>query len=451
MMSLCRDLASYRRGIEWSDAARRWLERQPIRGLRRDLPDPPQRALADVGQPRRGPWRSEPRVRRGGGIQPGARGRRTTRARRGTVAARRPGGSRGRVRPRARARRGPAARARAAAARARRRGRRRSRRSAAASKARRTTGSLVPACWRPRRRSPVAAADAERAMDAQRRDSSSSPNRSRLRRCAPRADGRKACSPSLEDDPETASRHLREARDRWSAVSAPYEAAKAEVALAEAELLRGDRDAAADELQICPRQVRTARREAGRSRRGQLWRSGSGGEDRRSRTVRTFLFTDIVGSTSLIGVIGDDAWDDLRRWHDQTLRASFVDHGGEEIDHAGDGFFVAFPDVTTALASAVEIQRRLAEHRRAHGFAPQVRMGAPRDHRDARWDRLHRARRPHGRQDQRVGRGGRDLASVETIDEVPDVRGHGAAHRAPEGHRRAGRRHRGRVARLTLG
>ena len=32
-MSLCRDLASYRRGLEWSDAARRWLARQPIRGF----------------------------------------------------------------------------------------------------------------------------------------------------------------------------------------------------------------------------------------------------------------------------------------------------------------------------------------------------------------------------------------------------------------------------------
>ena len=34
-MSLCRDLASYRRGIEWSDATRRWLDRQPDRGIRR--------------------------------------------------------------------------------------------------------------------------------------------------------------------------------------------------------------------------------------------------------------------------------------------------------------------------------------------------------------------------------------------------------------------------------
>ena len=54
----------------------------------------------------------------------------------------------------------------------------------------------------------------------------------------------------VEDDPETASRHLREARDQWGAVSAPYETAKAEIALAEADLLRGDRDAAAVELQI---------------------------------------------------------------------------------------------------------------------------------------------------------------------------------------------------------
>lgn len=93
------------------------------------------------------------------------------------------------------------------------------------------------------------------------------------------------------------------------------------------------------------------------------------------RAVRTFLFTDIVGSTSLIGVIGDEAWGDLRRWHDQALRSSFAEHGGEEIDHAGDGFFLAFPEATSAVGCAIEIQRRLAEHRRTHGFAPHVRMG----------------------------------------------------------------------------
>ena len=152
------------------------------------------------------------------------------------------------------------------------------------------------------------------------------------------------------------------------------------------------------------------------------WRSGSGIGERRPGPIRTFLFTDIVGSTSLMGVIGDEAWDDLRRWHDQTLRASFVEHGGEEIDHAGDGFFVAFPDTASALASAVEIQRRLVEHRRAHGFAPQVRIGlhataATHDGDDYTGLGVHTAARISS-----LAGAGEILASVETIGEVPDLR-----------------------------
>jgi class 3 adenylate cyclase len=91
--------------------------------------------------------------------------------------------------------------------------------------------------------------------------------------------------------------------------------------------------------------------------------------------TRTFLFTDIVNSTSLLEAIGDEAWGDLCQWHDQTLRSLFAAGGGEEIDHAGDGFFVAFADAAAALECAVAIQHRLSEHRRQHGFAPQVRIG----------------------------------------------------------------------------
>ena len=87
------------------------------------------------------------------------------------------------------------------------------------------------------------------------------------------------------------------------------------------------------------------------------------------------MFTDIVGSTGMIAVIGDDAWVHLRRWHDQALRAIFATHGGQEIDHAGDGFFVAFPTEADAIECAIEIQRSLEAHRRLNGFAPQVRIG----------------------------------------------------------------------------
>jgi class 3 adenylate cyclase/DNA-binding CsgD family transcriptional regulator/tetratricopeptide (TPR) repeat protein len=90
---------------------------------------------------------------------------------------------------------------------------------------------------------------------------------------------------------------------------------------------------------------------------------------------RTFLFTDVVGSAALTEAIGDVAWRDLRRWHDATLRASFDRHGGREIDHPGDGFFVVFERAADAVACATSIQRALAEHRRTAGFAPAVRIG----------------------------------------------------------------------------
>src|SRR6185312_14113980 len=70
----------------------------------------------------------------------------------------------------------------------------------------------------------------------------------------------------------------------------------------------------------------------------------AGGEE----TQRTFMFTDIVESTSLIGAIGDQAWVHLHRWHDDMLRALFGRHNGEEINQAGDGFFVAFADADHA-------------------------------------------------------------------------------------------------------
>ena len=100
-----------------------------------------------------------------------------------------------------------------------------------------------------------------------------------------------------------------------------------------------------------------------------------GAADVATRVSETFVFTDIVDSTRMIALIGDDAWVMLRRWHDTTLRSIFASHGGTEIDHAGDGFFVAFADASTAAACAVDIQRSLDAHRRLNGFAPLVRIG----------------------------------------------------------------------------
>ena len=92
--------------------------------------------------------------------------------------------------------------------------------------------------------------------------------------------------------------------------------------------------------------------------------------------VRTFMFTDIVDSTKLVELLGDESWENLLAWHDRSLRrVCFERHDGEEVDQLGDGFFVAFPSPASAIECATLIQQSLAEHRRDHGFAPQVRIG----------------------------------------------------------------------------
>lgn len=93
------------------------------------------------------------------------------------------------------------------------------------------------------------------------------------------------------------------------------------------------------------------------------------------RVLRTFMFTDIVGSTNLVVALGDEAWETMLGWHNATLREVFNANGGEEISTTGDGFFVSFDSPDLAVAAAIAIQRRLAEQRATQGFAPGVRIG----------------------------------------------------------------------------
>ena len=93
------------------------------------------------------------------------------------------------------------------------------------------------------------------------------------------------------------------------------------------------------------------------------------------RVLKTFMFTDVVGSTNLVEVLGDEAWDTLLRWHDTAIREVFTAHQGREISTTGDGFFVSFDSPEQAVAAAIAIQRRFQEQRTQQGFAPQVRIG----------------------------------------------------------------------------
>jgi class 3 adenylate cyclase len=182
-----------------------------------------------------------------------------------------------------------------------------------------------------------------------------------------------------EGDTTAAASCLRDAERLWLELPAPYEAARSRLALAETlrELDRIDEAQAEARAALAAFERLGAIPDEQHAHRllDEFDQARSARADKVARVTRTFLFTDIVGSTNLLEAMGDSAWRDLVRWHDQVLRGQFSAHGGEEIDHAGDGFFVAFESVDAALDCAITIQRDLARHRREHGFSPGVRIG----------------------------------------------------------------------------
>ena len=129
----------------------------------------------------------------------------------------------------------------------------------------------------------------------------------------------------------------------WQASELPYESALARLHYAEAIAAEGDEATARMDL----RAVRAAFERLGAKRDLRRVDALLGAEPPSTarsarRVTRTFMFTDIVTSTDLVGLIGDDAWGELLRWHDRELRAAFAESRGEEVSPTGDGFFVAF-------------------------------------------------------------------------------------------------------------
>jgi predicted ATPase/class 3 adenylate cyclase len=74
----------------------------------------------------------------------------------------------------------------------------------------------------------------------------------------------------------------------------------------------------------------------------------------------TFLFTDIEGSTRLLGELGTDRYALELAEHRRVLREAIAACGGVEVDTQGDSFFVAFADAQAALATARQAQEKLA-------------------------------------------------------------------------------------------
>jgi class 3 adenylate cyclase len=176
-----------------------------------------------------------------------------------------------------------------------------------------------------------------------------------------------------EEEAGEARRSFQEGMHLWTEVGAPYESARSRMGLALALRAAGHERQAILEF-------RAARTTFGRlgaelDARRAAEAAGEAEPGAGPRMKKVFMFTDIVQSTNLAEVLGDEAWGHLVRWHNSKLASLVAVHGGEVVRTTGDGFFVTFDGPGAAIDCAVAIQRALEEHRREHGFSPRVRIG----------------------------------------------------------------------------
>src|SRR6266511_1701775 len=94
----------------------------------------------------------------------------------------------------------------------------------------------------------------------------------------------------------------------------------------------------------------------------------------RPRGTVTFLFTDVEGSTRLLGQLRE-RYGAVLAEHQRLVREAFAAHGGEEVDTQGDAFFYVFSRARDAAAAAADAQRALASHNWPEGAEFRVRMG----------------------------------------------------------------------------
>jgi DNA-binding NarL/FixJ family response regulator/class 3 adenylate cyclase len=88
----------------------------------------------------------------------------------------------------------------------------------------------------------------------------------------------------------------------------------------------------------------------------------------------TFLFSDVEGSTELVGKLGD-TYGEVMAEHRRLLRDAVSAANGHEIDSRGDEFFAAFQRTRDAVAAALAAQRGFAAHDWPPGGAVRVRLG----------------------------------------------------------------------------
>jgi predicted ATPase/class 3 adenylate cyclase len=88
----------------------------------------------------------------------------------------------------------------------------------------------------------------------------------------------------------------------------------------------------------------------------------------------TLLFSDVEGSTALLGRLGNRYGEALSTQR-ALLRACFAEFGGHEMGTEGDSFFVVVQSAVAAVSCCVAAQRALSAHAWPDGVSVRVRMG----------------------------------------------------------------------------
>ncbi|PYK09350.1 MAG: adenylate/guanylate cyclase domain-containing protein, partial [Verrucomicrobia bacterium] len=79
------------------------------------------------------------------------------------------------------------------------------------------------------------------------------------------------------------------------------------------------------------------------------------------RVLATVLFSDIVGSTQILERLGDHAWTNVLREHNQRIRAVIDRFRGREMGATGDGFLALFDGAARAVRAGALMDAAVAE------------------------------------------------------------------------------------------
>ncbi len=103
----------------------------------------------------------------------------------------------------------------------------------------------------------------------------------------------------------------------------------------------------------------------------ELWRYMGGGpienpdfnpDGINEQTLRTIVFTDIVGSSDAAHRLGDEVAMAMLHHHNRIVRENLEAKNGREVKHTGDGIMASFKSVSAAIQCALAVQRELEAH-----------------------------------------------------------------------------------------